>query len=364
MKKLLLIVLLLVAACASSPQEDVYTIGGILPLTGDGAVYGLPAQRAIELALADVNEELTAEGKRIEIIWEDGLCSGKGGLQAAQKLVNLDGVNMIYGGGCSGETLGLAPFTEANQVLVFSSVSSSPEITNAGDYVFRIYPSDTAQVQAMVTFLSDKEYTRAAILSENNDYAQALRQGYLDNLPGIGIEVVADEVVQPANRDFRAQITKLQAANPELVILLPQTVPMGIAMAEQLTEAGVNVDVVGNDVFGLPETIDTLGETAEGVWSPDPYFATQETEAFKQMTTEANCDIGLYCAASYDGMLLLAEVLQACGDEDTECMKNMLYNTQGWSGEYTKNNNFDENGDVAGNFRIYRVVDGEKQLET
>ncbi|HLD02401.1 MAG TPA: ABC transporter substrate-binding protein [Candidatus Nanoarchaeia archaeon] len=124
---------------ADSQEEKVFTIGAVAPLTGEGAVYGLPEQRTVDLGVKELNARWAAEGKkqRLELIVEDGKCNGKDGLTAAQTLVNLKGVKVIYGGLCSSETLGLAPFAEENAVLVFSSMSSSPEITNSGDYIFR-----------------------------------------------------------------------------------------------------------------------------------------------------------------------------------------------------------------------------------
>ena len=71
------------------------------------------------------------------MIYEDGLCDGKGATNAVQKLINIDGVKIIIGGVCSGETLGAAPLAESSKVILFSPGSGSPDITNAGDYIFR-----------------------------------------------------------------------------------------------------------------------------------------------------------------------------------------------------------------------------------
>ncbi len=341
---------------ADSQEEKVFTIGSVAPLTGEGAVYGLPEQRTVDLGVKELNAKWAAEGKnqRLEIIVEDGKCNGKDGLTAAQTLVNLKGVKVIYGGLCSSETLGLAPFAEENAVLVFSSMSSSPEITNSGDYIFRNYPSDTAQVAVMSAYINEQGHKRVAIISENNDYAQALRKGYQAAFDTMGIEVVADEVNAQNAKDVRSELLKIKEAKPDALIILPQTVPMGEIYIKQIRESGIAVPVYSNEVATLDEALDAFGDLLEGVITPQGVFDDANPE-YKRVIAEADCGLGLYCATSYDGVFILGEILEACGDKDTACMKDKLYKMQDWKGPLAGTISFDENGDVAGNFKVLKV---------
>ena len=108
-----------------------------MPLSGDGASYGIMGQNVVNLRVEEINKAGGINGRNLEIIWEDGTCNPKDASMAAQKLINIDNVSIIFGGFCSGETLGAAPITEKKKVILFSGVSSSPEITNAGDFVCR-----------------------------------------------------------------------------------------------------------------------------------------------------------------------------------------------------------------------------------
>jgi len=365
MKKLLLFTLVVLAACATPTDTPdateiiVYTVGFISPLTGDGAGYGLPIQAATQLAVADLNEQWAAEGKRLDVIYEDGRCNGKDALVAAQKLVNVDGVDIILGPGCSGETLGVAPFAEENQILLLSPASSSPDVTNAGDFVFRNYPSDVAQVDVMTAFIEAKGWTRVSIISENTDYAQALRTRYAEVLLENGVEILADEVTDPESRDVRTQMTKVLANDPEAVIFLPQTIPMSGVYAKQALEMGMSAVGLGNDVLILDQTISDHGTELEGFYAPRPIFDDQ-SEGFVRLVDETGCDIGLYCAASYDTVFIIADALEACGD-DSVCVRDALYATQNWEG-LAGVTSFDENGDPAGNFEVLQIVDSSTVL--
>ncbi|MFQ5621079.1 MAG: ABC transporter substrate-binding protein [Candidatus Nanoarchaeia archaeon] len=355
-----IIILLLLAACApQETTETVYRVGAIQPLSGDGSVYGLPVQRVVQQAVKDLNEQWKDKNQRIEVIYEDGKCSGKDALSAAQNLVNLRGIKVIYGGTCSSETLGLAPFTEENKILVFSPLSSSPEITNAGDYVFRNYPSDTAQVEAMLPFMEEGGYKKIAILSENTDYAQALRKSYAASMESISAELVADEVVAPNTKDVRTEISKIKAKNPDAIIALPQTVPTAGVFAKQLFESKVDAQVLGNEVMGLEQTIDEYGKMVEGYFTPSSVFEKENSEEFINLKDKIDCELSFYCATTYDGVFLLGELLEKCGDQDTDCMRDALYATKGWEGLLSGKTTFDENGDVPGSFQVNEIVDGK-----
>src|SRR3989344_5643530 len=156
MKKSILAVLVisifLLAACSQQAQDSKeqvqetqgsYKIGVMAPLTGDGAAYGLPIQKAIKIAIDEVNAKGGVNGVKLEPIYEDSKCNPKDGNAAAQKLVNVDKVKVIIGGACSGETLGAAPITGASKVVLLSPSATSPDITTkGGDYTFRVAPSD------------------------------------------------------------------------------------------------------------------------------------------------------------------------------------------------------------------------------
>jgi len=366
---LLIMGLTFLVACSPSPTgkstastETVYTIGFVAPLTGDGAVYGLPTQRVTQQAVNDLNAQWAEKNMRLEVIYEDGRCNGKDGLIAAQKLVNVDDVKVIFGGLCSSETLAIAPYTEEREVILFSALSSSPDIKHAGDFVFRNYPSDAAQVGAIAGIIEENGYKTVGLLSENNDYPQAIRRGLIEELPLLGVEIVSDEVVAPEARDIRSEAAKTLNPRPEAVVLIPQTIPMAGIMAKQLFELGMEAQGIGNDVVGLDETLDLHGKEIEGYFIPRSVFSKENDLSFKQMDEMTDCNIGYYCATTYDAVFLIGEALEACG-EDTRCIRDFYYSTKNWHGTFSEETSFDAFGEVAANFEVFQVVNGEKIVQ-
>lgn len=344
---------IIVAACGGS-SEAVFRIGAVHPLTGDAASYGVPTQKTIERAVSDLNEELSGQDMRLEVIFQDGKCNQEDARDAARKLVEEDDVVVIYGGSCSDETLGMAPYTESKQVLLLTSLSSSDAISDAGDYVFRNYPSNYGQVDAMVDFLRSKDYRKFALLTADTAYAQDLRRSYLRQLSDIGGEIVADEVVADDAGSLQVEASRIAAASPDVVVVLPQTVPGWGRFVTALDEAGVDAQGVGNDVSA--EGIAQYGEITQGYLFPTGLFEAKGDPDFVELQRQVGCENGLYCAGTYDGIFLLAEVFEHCGDRDTTCMRDYLYNIQNWEGRYYGTISFDDKGDIGGgSFRIDQV---------
>lgn len=127
-------------------------IGAILELTGEGASYGQDAKRGIDIAVTEINESGGVNGKKIEIIYEDTQAKPALAASATQKLVTQDRVPVIVGALYSSGTLSAAPIAEKSRVVLFSPGSSSPEITKAGNYIFRNWISDIYEGSDLARF--------------------------------------------------------------------------------------------------------------------------------------------------------------------------------------------------------------------
>ena len=344
-------VLGLVLASCGETDVTVLRIGAVHPLTGEGNVYGLPVKRVIERAVADVNAAWDQRGKKLEIIIEDGKCSSKDALAAARKLVQDEGIRVIYGGSCSSETLGMAPYTEEQRVLLLTPLSSSDEISGAGDYVFRNTAANSSEVDAVISFLRPKGYRTFALLTEDTDYAQDLRRSYLEAVARIGGQIVVDEVVADGATNVEVEARNIAAAQPDAVIVLPQTIPSGGRYAAALHSAGVSAQGISNSVLGVPDAVSKYGQFTEGYLVPRVVFKGEGRADYQALLDATDCTVGYYCAAAYDGVILLAEALDRCGDTDATCIKDFLNDLQGWEGPFYGTLTFDENGDILGSNR-------------
>jgi len=324
-------------------------IGFIAPLTGPAAAYGEVEKNAVEMALAKINS--SGELKRnIEVIYEDGKCNGQDAATAANKLINIDKVKIILGGLCSSETLAIAPLSEQNKVILFSAFSSSPAITNAGDYVFRNSPSDLDFGKADAQFIIGKGIKNIAIISENADYSQGVRTVMKNAFQTNGVNVIADEVFNSDVKDFRTQLTKIKALKPEAIYINPGTSPdtAGIIPKEMKELSMTNIKTFGNYVLGDKEALKIGGSAMNGIIFSDYTDLVSSNKAIiNQYKTEFQKDPAnnYPLMARYDSVFIIANAIKSCGSDDSGCIKNYLYNMKSFSGALGTYR-FDSNGDL------------------
>jgi len=340
-----------------------YNIGVMLPLTGDGAAYGLPIQKAVKIAIDEINAKGGINGAKLDPIYEDSKCNPKDGNAAAQKLVNVNKVRVIIGGACSGETLGAAPITEAAKVVLISPSATNPDITNAGDFVFRLAPSDAfAGVVASNYAFNDLKAKKAAVISESTDYAQGLRKVFKENFAKLGGEIVADETFNPEDTDFRTQVTKAKAANPDIIYLVPQTVPKGILLVKQVKEAGVTQQLLTPEVLLGRNTISENAADLEGLIGVEQKFDDRGIKAaavlakYREQANE-EAPFPFYMSAAYDTVYLVSDAIAKNG-YDGEKIRDYLYAVDGYEGAAGKVT-IDKNGDVVMDFSVKQVKSGD-----
>ncbi len=346
-----------------TPQEpSSVRLGAVLPLTGDGASIGVPMQKALQLAVDEINAKGGIAGKPVEVIFEDGKCEGKEATGAISKLININKTPFVFGGVCSSETLAMAPVAEASKVILISPTSTSPDITTAGDYIFRTAPSDAmAGKIAALYAVNETKAKKAAIISEQKDYAQGLRNVFKIFFTQNGGEIVADEVYASADTDFRAQITKVKASEPDVIYILPQSPAPGILMAKQLKQAGVTTPLLTAEVMLGRDVIVQNKTDLEGLVGIEQYFnatapkTAEFVAAYKQKYNE-ELAFPAYQANMYSQAYLLKEAIEKVGFS-TDAVKGFLYGVKNWQ-HALGSLSFDVNGDPLTDYAIQRVKDG------
>jgi len=339
---------------ASVKLPDVIKIGFIGPLTGNAAGYGQDIKNGIALYFA---ENPTIGDSTVEIIYEDGLCNGQDAANAAQKLITVDKVEVILGGQCSGETLAAAPIAEENQVVMISSLSSSPEVTTAGDYIFRNYISDDVVGKTLVDdVLANHEVV--ALLTEQTDYAQGYRVVINKYMGVAGKELVLDEAFSVDNTDFRTLLAKVQESGADVLIVVGQSPVVDGFAVKQAAELGLDIQIYGTDTMPGNEFFETAKDAAEGVKAAyvaeDPSRPGFDEINAKLPPGEAADVFRLF---GYDGAEIVAIAIAEVG-YDATAIKNYLYQMptfKGVAGDVT----FDENGDNPSPAAIRVVKDGE-----
>lgn len=134
----LLVVVATLVVNKSGRENDEVTVGAILPLTGDAGSYGVGLKRGMDLALDAINLNDGIKGRDLIIAYEDSQADPAKAVSAFNKLRSVDGVPMVLGAMFSAGTLAIAPIAERSKTVLLSPTASAVELTDAGDYIFRI----------------------------------------------------------------------------------------------------------------------------------------------------------------------------------------------------------------------------------
>lgn len=355
---------------SSSSNAGPVKLGVVVPLTGDGASYGIPIRRAGELAVEEINAAGGIAGAPLEVVWEDGKCDAKEGTAAAQKLINVDQVKVIFGGVCSSETLAMAPLAEAAKVLIVSPSATSPDLTAAGDFVFRTAPSDAAAGSVAAEYAYAKMGAKkAAVISQTTDYAQGLRKVFTARLAALGGTIVADETYNNGDTDFRTQILKIKSGAPDVIYILPQSQASGVLILKQLKANGVDTKNLTAEVLIGRNAIAENKADMEGLTGIEGWFDEKGDLAAAMLAnykTKYNEDppFPQFMTNLYSQFFLLKEAVEKTGGMDSEKIRDYFYGLKDWKhalGTLT----FDSNGDPVGlPYSVKQVTGGElKELE-
>ena len=345
----------------SSQASNTIVVGGVLPLTGDGAAYGEPMQKVANIALDEINANGGVNGKKLQINWEDGKCDGADATTAINKLIDVDKVQIVDGGFCSSETLAMAPIAERSHVVVLSPGSSSPDITNAGDYIFRNYPSDATQGKVLAGEAIKRGYKKIAVIVEQNDYTLGIKKAFDQNYSQSGTLDV--QTYLPDDTDFRTALLKLKSGKPDALFIIPQTPAKADLIFKQFEDMKWKVPLIADDVVaGYPDLITKYAKTVEGMLvaefsydKSNPDFAKLQA-TFKAQTGK-DMPYGGYAATVYDSIYIIKEAIAKVGN-NADAIKAYLYaikDRKGLAGSLT----FDENGDPISGHSLEIVKAGK-----
>lgn len=337
------------------------TVGALLPLTGPGATYGEAAKRGMDLAMEQINAEGGINGQKLHIQYEDTQGDPKSGVAAFQKLVTIDKVQAVLGDLLSSVTLSVAPIANKRQVVLFSPASSSPMLTDAGDYVFRNCPSDVYEGTVMGDYaLATLGIQRVAILRINNEYGVGIGDVFKKAFTAKGGMIVAEESFAEDANDFRTQITKIASVNPDAVYLLGYK-QMGYIL-RQAKELGLKSQFLSTVTFEDPEILNLAGGAGEGViYSASKFDPESKDGVIRRFTASYESKFqskpNIFSGLSYDSVQILCFAMREGGTLGSE-IKSALYkveNYPGVAGETT----IDANGDAVLTPVLKTVQNGE-----
>jgi branched-chain amino acid transport system substrate-binding protein len=261
------------AACgggADEPKEIV--VGEYGSLTGTSATFGISTDNGIKLATEEQNAKGGIGGVPIRIVVEDDQSKAEEAATAVNKILSRDRPVALLGEVSSSRSLAAAPLAQAAGVPMISPSSTSPKVTQVGDYIFRVCFIDPFQGTAIAKFAYDtKGIRKVAILKDvKNDYSVGLAQYFTETFTKMGGTIIGEEAYSEADIDFKAQLTSIVALQPEALFVPGYYTEVGL-IARQARDLGFTGLLLGGDGWDSSKLVEIGGDAIVGNFFTNHY---------------------------------------------------------------------------------------------
>ncbi len=370
---LLLLVSLLAASCTpTGASASTIKVGLNAELTGSVPVVGESCKNAAELAVKEVNDAggLDVGGKKytIELTVEDNEDKAESAAAAAQKLATA-GVIAMIGPNASRNAIPAAEVAESSQMPMISPWSTNSKTTLDAQtgvpkkYVFRAcFIDDFQGVVAAKFAMNQLQTAKPAVLYDvASEYNKGIAEVYKKTLEENGMQLAAFETYTTGDKDFSAQLTKIQQAGADSLFLpnYYSEVPLQVQQAHKLGFGGA---VLGSDSWGSSELLTLCGADCEGYFFTTHYasdIATPKAQAFiKGYEAAYGKTPDDVAALTYDAFGMLFQSLQSSGKVDREAVREAMSSIEMYEG-VTGNMQFKGTGDPIKSAVVIQVKDGK-----
>ena len=297
---------------------DGIKVGVLLPLTGAQAKFGEIEKRSYEMAAEEINAKGGVNGKKIELLFEDDTGKPDVGRSGVEKLISREKVSVITGGYSSSVTAAATPVAQQFKVPFVVCTGSADDITEKGyDYVFRINPAASEYPASVETFLKEvaKDVKTVALLYENSSFGQSSSKSFEEDAKRLGLKILVKEGYQAGAIDFKPILTKVKAANPDMIYMVSYVMDASLLM-RQSKELRINpkMFVGGGAGFTLPEFAKSAGDASDGVFSATLWIETLPfpgaKEYFDKYKKKYGDETEYHGAEAYAAMQVVADALR------------------------------------------------------
>jgi len=387
----MLVMLFLSLTVSGVFAQETVKIGTLMPLTGGLASYGQFTRNGTLLAQKIINEQGgLLGGRELELVNVDTQTNPQAGVDGAQKLVSVNGINAIVGALSSGVTIPVAEsVTVPGEAVLISPSSTSPVLTTLDDngYVFRTVPSDSLQGVVAGNLAVDLNYEKLAIIYVNNDYGQGLNDAVIEQFEEKGGEVTASIAFEPNKVSYRSELMDAASGNPDALLLIAYTDDGGITIIRQALENGFFNEFIFTDGLKAPEITDGVEQYLEGMrgTAPTSMPGGNGPELFTELYEGEFGEIPPkpYIDTSYDATFVLALAIEKAGSTEGPAIRDAIGEVLSEDGEIVNINEwskakeliaagekiryegaagpvlFNEVGDSMGAIGIWKIEDGD-----
>jgi branched-chain amino acid transport system substrate-binding protein len=290
-------------------------IGAAEALTGPAAKYGVAIKNGLTLAAEEINAKGGVNGNKLALIIEDEQGKKEEAINVFKKLIFQDKVLMVFGPTLSNSAFAADPIAAAAKIVAFGTSNTAEGISAIGPTIFRNSVME-ADVLPVTTKAAVKHFgiKKVAVIYGNDD--AFTKNGYdvfKTTLEAQKIIVTETETYAKGDVDFKAQLTKIKATNPDAIVCscLAEEAANIILQTRTL---GMKQPFIGGNGFNSPKLFEIAKDAADNTVMGSPWSAENQAAANKAFIAaykaKFNADPDQFAAQAYDAMHIAADALK------------------------------------------------------
>jgi branched-chain amino acid transport system substrate-binding protein len=326
---------MLASGCAKQAgKSETYKIGALVSVTGAASALGLRERETLEMMAKQANEAGGIKGPDgalhpVELVLYDTESEETKAVMAAKKLINEDKVLAIIGPTTTGESLAIMDTVQRSGIVMIAMASDQKIVQPIEErkWAFKVTPNNSLNMAKMGEYFAKIGVKTIAYLGVNNAYGEAGREAFEMEAPNYGLEIVAQEKLNPGDADMTAQLTKIKGMNPDALVIYAVVPELAIA-AKNAHDLGLDMPIVCQGGVTHPKFVELAGkEAVEDVLFlapkyilvdqlPDDDPQKAEINLYKeQFRQEYGDEPDTFGAFARDAWLLLAQAIERAGGD-------------------------------------------------
>lgn len=343
---------------------ETFKLGGMGPLTGAAASYGISVKQGAEVAVEEINANGGVLGMPIEFFYQDDESDAETAIGAYNKLMD-NGIQALLGATTSGPTIAVTDLTKEDGILQLTPSGSALECTQY-DNCFRICFTDPLQGVTMANYASNSlGYTKAAVIYDNsNDYSVGMAKAFIDQFKANGGDVVVEESFGKDDVDFNTQLTTVKSSDAE-VIFLPVYYQSVAFIAGQAKKMGLELPYLGGDGWdGVLAQVKDDASLVEGAIFLTPFAANDPAENVQSFVKAYEAKFGTtpdqFAADAYDGVYVIKAAIEKANSTDKQAIIDAMteISVSGLTGDMT----FTPEGEPNKAAKVVKIVNGAYEV--
>ena len=304
------------ASSSASAEAGVLKIGGIGPLTGGAAVYGVATKQGAEIAVQEINAK---GGLQLALDFQDDENDPEKAINAYNALKG-NGMQVVYCCTTTQPCLAVAAETFNDRIFQLTPSASSADVTAGKDNVFQICFTDPGQGMTAANYVTENKLaTKVAVLYNNGDaYSTGIAQAFIAQAKANGLDVVTEQTFpDDTNTDFTVQLNAAKDGGAELVFMPIYYTPASLVLNQAKSMNYAPIFFGGDGMDGILEMEGFDKSLAEGLMLMTPFNAasTEERTAnfVKQYVDAYGTTPNQFAADGYDCMYAIYEACLKAG---------------------------------------------------